>query len=126
EAPRVDRDVSDLALLALGRVRLEQGRFDEAADWYGRVGGDSRFLADKLYELVWTFIRQREAVLERLADEDARMGDAERARLDLRARELIKEALRGVEIFLLAYPEHQYTAQLKLIQGHLHMQAIEY
>jgi TolA-binding protein len=93
-----DRRVLDLSLLALGRVYYELGRFDEATDFYGRVGGDSDYLADKLYEVVWCFIKQGE------------FGQAEGA----------------VDIFLLAYPEHEYTAQLTLLQGHLYVKEVEY
>jgi len=88
-----DREVLDLSLLGLGRVFYEQGRYQEAAEIYGKIGGDSEYLADKLYEITWTFIKQEE----------------------------FREALRGVEIFLLAYPEHQYAAQLRVLQGHLFM-----
>ncbi len=88
-----DRELLDLSLLALARIHYEQGKFAESADYYGRIGGDSPYLADKLYENVWTFIKQ----------------------------EAYAEALRSVEIFLLAYPEHQYAAQLRLLEGQLHM-----
>jgi len=93
-----DRKILDLALLALGRIGYERGNFAEAADWYGRIGGDSAYLDDKLYEIVWTFIKQEEW----------------------------DQALNGVDIFLLAYPDHRYTARMKLIQGHLHVKQQEY
>jgi tetratricopeptide (TPR) repeat protein len=93
-----DRQILDLALLALGRIHYEMGQFREAADYYGRIGGDSEYLDDKLYEIIWCFIKQQ-------AWEDS---------------------LRGVEIFLLAFPEHEYTAQLKLLEGHLHVKKEQY
>jgi tetratricopeptide (TPR) repeat protein len=40
--------------------------------------------------------------------------------------EEFNEALRAVEIFLLAFPEHQFTAELKLLQGNLHMKLTNY
>ncbi|TNE92015.1 MAG: tetratricopeptide repeat protein [Deltaproteobacteria bacterium] len=93
-----DRKVQDLALLAVGRLNYELGRYDDASSAYIRIGGDSEYLADKLYEQVWVHVKQ-----ERWA-----------------------EALRSVEVFLLGFPEHEYTARLKLLEGHLHLQQEQY
>ncbi len=101
EVPVTDaniREVVDLANLAYGRVQYELGNYREATEAYLNVGRDSRYFADQLYELVWTFIKQED----------------------------FQEALRAVEIFLLAYPEHRYAAQLKVIRGHLHMKQERY
>ena len=89
------RRVHDLALLAKGRIYYERGDFLAAAEDYGRIGGDSEYQADKLYEIIWTAIKQ-----ERYPD-----------------------ALTNIEIFLLAFPEHRYSAQMMLIQGHLSVQS---
>lgn len=93
-----DRLVHDQALLAVGRIKYELGDYAAAAEAYDRISGESEYMADKLYELVWTKIR--------VEDHDA--------------------ALRGIEIFLLAFPEHRYTAQLKLVEGHLHVAQVHY
>lgn len=89
-----DRQVLDLALLAMGRILYEEGEFQQASEYYSRVSGDSEYQADQLYEMVWTYIEQEE----------------------------FDAALDAVEIFLIRYPEHQYTAQLQLLQGHLSME----
>jgi len=89
-----DRMVHDLALLALGRISYNNGDYIAASEFYNRIGGDSQYQADKLYEIIWTSIR----------------------------REKWQDALNNVEIFLLAYPEHEYSAQLRLLQGHLNFQ----
>ncbi len=103
------REVVDLANLAYGRVQYELGNYSEATDAYLEVGRDSRYFADQLYELVWTFIKQ---------------GETSSVRDDqLSAYE---EAIRAVEIFLLAFPEHRYAAQLKVVRGHLHMKQERY
>lgn len=116
-----DRQVLDLALLALGRIHYERGDFDEAVTAYDRIGGDSEYLADKLYELTWAYIKQGQEQ-HRLADEKEAEGDlAAATELRLVRTEHYRKALRGVEIFLLAYSEHQYAAQLRVLQGHLHM-----
>ena len=51
-------------------------------------------MAEKLYEMLWTSIR----------------------------RGRWHDALNNVEVFLLAFPNHRYTAQLTLLKGHLHYQ----
>ncbi len=89
-----DRKVHDLALLALGRIHYHIQDYFQASEYYNRIGGDSAYQADKLYEIIWTSIR----------------------------RERWRDALNNVEIFLLAFPEHEYAAQLKLLQGHLNFQ----
>lgn len=93
-----DQKVHDLALLAGGRVLFELGEFSNAAATYDLISGESEYNADKLYEMVWAYIQQ----------------------------EKWSEAQRVVEIFLIAYPEHAYTAQLKLLQGHLHVSRQEF
>ncbi len=94
-APSTSDEVSELARLALGRVNYEMERYQEAVEHYQSLPSDSKWFADQLYELVWTYIKQE--------DWD--------------------NALRHVEIFLIAFPAHPYTLQMKLNQGHLHMKA---
>jgi len=89
-----DRQVLDHALLALGRINYHLEDYFQASDYYNRIGGDSDYQADMLYEVVWTSIR----------------------------RERWRDALNNVEIFLLAFPDHEFAAQLKLLQGHLNFQ----
>jgi len=91
----VDQQVRDQALLALGRLHYHAGRYHEASSAYARVSPDSEQLDDKLYEMIWSSIRQ------------ARW----------------PEAIDNVEIFLMVFPDHEYAAQLLLLRGHLHVQA---
>lgn len=87
--------VLQLAQLALGRVHYELGNYQEAVDAYQALPSDSPYFAEQLYELVWTYIKQQDWT----------------------------SALRHVDIFLIAYPEHRYSLQMKLNQGHLNMKA---
>jgi len=91
-------EVLELAHLALGRLYFETGDLDASSSHYQRIGRDSKYFSEALYEVVWTFIKN----------------------------ESFNEALRAVEIFLLAFPEHQFTAELKLLQGNLHMKLSNY
>ena len=92
------KEVLELAHLALGRLYFETGELDASSENYQRIGRDSKYFSEALYEVVWTFIKKGN----------------------------YNEALRAVEIFLLAFPEHQFTAELKLLQGDLHMKLTNY
>jgi len=122
----IDRKVWDLAQLALGRIAMEFGRYEQATEFYGLITGESQFLADKLYEMVWALIKQKQDLRSARLDDGEGLTEEQLDGLESREQELVHEALRRVEIFLLAYPEHEYTAQLKLIRGHLHLQATEH
>ncbi|MCB9671749.1 MAG: tetratricopeptide repeat protein [Alphaproteobacteria bacterium] len=87
------RKTQDLALLALARLAYERSDFEKAGEYYQVISGDSPYLADVLREQVWSFIKQN--------------------RYD--------EALRAAELFLLAFPEHRYAGELRVVQGHLYM-----
>lgn len=89
-----DRRVHDLALLALGRIAYDQKDFPRAYEAYTAISNDSEYQDQKLYETVWTSIRRSDW----------------------------RDALNNVEIFLLAFPDHQNAAQLRLLQGHLNFQ----
>ncbi|MBN1336403.1 MAG: hypothetical protein JXB39_10620 [Deltaproteobacteria bacterium] len=92
------RDLVDLANLAMGRIRYEQGDWAAATAAYSKVGRESKYFADQLYEIVWTYIKQG----------------------------TYDEALRAVEVFVLAFPDHRYTAQMMVLRGHLHMKRQHY
>lgn len=92
------REVQELSWLALARLNYETGDYVQATEYYQRLDSSSKYFADQLYELAWTYIKQ-----ERWA-----------------------EALQAIEIFLIAFPEHRYTMQLQITQGHLHMKSEGY
>lgn len=121
-----DRRILDLSLLALGRIYMEIGAFEEASAQYGRISSDSEYLADKLYEEVWTFIKQKEDLREIRTERNEGLSAEELELMEARERELVQRSLRGIDIFLLAFSEHQYAPKLKLLRGHLHIQAVEY
>jgi predicted negative regulator of RcsB-dependent stress response len=60
-----ERDIRDLATLAVGRVYYELQDFAQAELWYGRVPADSRRADVATYELAWTQI-QRENIRQAL------------------------------------------------------------
>jgi len=90
--------VQDHARMALARLYYETGDFLSSTAYYGKLTSASPLYADQLYESVWTFIKQ----------------------------EKWNEALSQVDIFLTQFPQHRYTAQMKILQGHLHMKLQAY
>ncbi|MBN1946289.1 MAG: tetratricopeptide repeat protein [Bradymonadales bacterium] len=91
-------EIADLASLALGRVHFERGEYQQALNAYQAVSRTSNHFDRALYELAWVFIR-----LDRARD-----------------------ALRTLEILLLAVPSSQFVPQVRLLQGDLLIRATEY
>lgn len=126
-APVTDADqkrVQELGLLALGRLWYELGDFAQASAYYAKIGQDSTEFADKLYEAVWSYVKQGTAA-EQLAATTAE-DSPDRAAAEKEAAGRWRDALGQVDNFLTAYPEHKYTAQLQVLRGHLHMKLKEY
>ena len=126
-APVADQDqkrVQDLGVLALGRLFYELGDFSQASSYYARINKDSPEFAEKLYEAVWSYVKQGGAAeAERAGSEPGTPGEAAASAA---ATERWQDALGQVDNFLLAFPEHRYTAQLRVLQGHLHMKLRNY
>ncbi|AKF80390.1 hypothetical protein MFUL124B02_11945 [Myxococcus fulvus 124B02] len=83
--------IRELALMSLGRLLYEAGRFDEALDWYGRVPQESESFPESLYEIAWTQVRKGNH----------------------------QEAKNAVDILLLVSPESKLAPEAKLLRGHL-------
>ncbi len=103
------QEILELSQLALARLYYETGDFAAADTWYQKIGEKSPYWADKLYESVWTYIKQANGATEAAG-----------------VREGWESALKQVDAFLLAFPEHKYSAGLKLLQGHLQMKLSRY
>lgn len=90
--------VVEMANLALGRIHYELGELNKALEFYQAVPAESAYFTDQLYELVWVHLK----------------------------REQWLEAISQIEVFLIAFPDHQYAFQLRLLLGHLHMKRGSY
>lgn len=88
-----DREINELARLAMARVYYEIGDYRRSVELYQSVPSSSAWFADELYELAWTFIKQE---------------DWESARAQ-------------IATFLRSFPDHRYAVQLRLIDAHLSM-----
>ena len=93
-----DRRLTELTLLAIGRIHYELGNYRLAVEAYQRVPSSSPYFADQLYEITWTYIKQ----------------------------EAWQEAIDSVEIFTVAFPDHPYTVRMKLVEGHLHRKSEQF
>ncbi|MBL8949557.1 MAG: tetratricopeptide repeat protein [Myxococcaceae bacterium] len=55
-----ERSVKELAILSLGRVMFETGKYDEAIEQYQEIPRESDSFPDSLYEMAWSFIRKQD------------------------------------------------------------------
>jgi len=94
----LEGDVVEMANLALGRIHYELGKMNEALRFYQAVPTESAHFTEQLYEMVWVHLK----------------------------REQWLEAISQIEVFLIAFPDHQYAFQLRLLLGHLHMKRGDY
>jgi tetratricopeptide (TPR) repeat protein len=85
------RRIRDLALMSLGRLLYEAGRFDEALDRYGQVPSDSDAFPESLYEIAWVQVRKGEYRL----------------------------AKNAIDILLLVAPNSQRVPEARILQGNL-------
>ena len=116
--------VRELSLLALGRLYYESGEFSQASGYYAKVDQNSPEFADKLYESVWSYIKQGSAAESVMEAAEPGSREAELAEADAASR--WRDALGQVDNFLIAFPDHRYTARVKLVRGHLHMKLREF
>ncbi|MFP2932419.1 tetratricopeptide repeat protein [Pyxidicoccus sp. 3LG] len=85
------RRIRELALLALGRLLYETGRFDEALDRYGQVPRDSDSFPESIYEIAWVHVKKGQYQL----------------------------AHNAVDILLKVSPESQLAPEARILQGNL-------
>ncbi len=85
------RDIVELARLALGRIYYEMNQLDNSVDAYQGLPRTSRYFDVALYEIAWTYIRQ---------------GDSTRAE-------------RALEVLSVAAPGSRYIPDATLLRGNL-------
>ncbi|MDW8280728.1 MAG: tetratricopeptide repeat protein [Myxococcales bacterium] len=92
-APRTDeeRRIVELGHLALGRIYHEQGQSKRAEEAYTQISQKSDLFPDALYESAWTAIRAKE----------------------------YRQALRRLELLVLAQPDAVVIPEAKLLIGNL-------
>ncbi|HVP67587.1 MAG TPA: tetratricopeptide repeat protein [Anaeromyxobacteraceae bacterium] len=85
------REVREYCAMALGRVRADLGRYQEAIDAYQEIGNESPRFAETLYEMAWAWVRAKK----------------------------YEQALRTVGLVTDLYPESRLAPEAIILQGHL-------
>ncbi len=85
------REIQDLALLAIGRLYYEMGKATESAEAYQHVARNSEFFDTALFEVTWVLIKS---------------GD-------------FLQAIRMLEVLMVATPHSRYIPDAKLLMGNL-------
>ena len=88
-----DKEIQELARLALGRIYFERGQLDQAKAMYVSVDRRSPQFADAMYESAWTAIKS---------------GD-------------FKTAYRALDLLLLQDPDSPRGPELRLLMGNLNL-----
>jgi TolA-binding protein len=88
-----DKEVQDLARLALGRLYYERAEFDKAREAYTSIARQSKYFEDAMNELAWTAIKAKD----------------------------YKAAYRALDLMLLQNPDSPQAPELRLLMGNLHV-----
>jgi len=93
-----DKEVQDLARLAVGRLSYQRGEFDKARDAYAGIARDSKYFEDAMNELAWTSIKAKD----------------------------YKAAYRALDLMLLQSPDSPQAPELRLLMGNLHVRVANF
>jgi TolA-binding protein len=88
-----DKEVQDLARMAIGRIYYDRGQFDKAKEMYASVPRQSKHFSDAMYEATWNAIKGKDYVA----------------------------AYRSLDLMLLQDPDSPQAPELRLLRGNLHL-----
>ncbi len=93
--PRNDgeKEIQEMARLAIGRLYYERDQFDKAREAYGSVARQSLHFEEAMNELAWTSIKAKD----------------------------FKAAYRALDLMLLQNPDSPQAPELRLLMGNLHV-----
>lgn len=92
------RDLKEQAILAIGRIFYEQGKFSEAIDTYQGITRESPHFEEALYEIAWVYVKSND----------------------------LKKAKQTLEIMLLSTNETPVLLNAKALYGSVMMKMGEY
>lgn len=93
-----DRQIVELAWMAIGRVHHDAEQTDDAVRAYRRIGRDSPFFPEAMYETAWTLLRA--------------------ARFD--------QAVQALDLLLIYDPESPIVPEIKQLRGKVRIQQRNY
>ena len=88
-----EREIQELARLAIGRLHYERGQFELARDVYNRIPRESPHFEEAMSEMSWTSIKAKD----------------------------YKSAYRALDLMLLQNPDSPQAPELRLLMGNLHV-----
>ena len=88
-----DKEIQDMARLAMGRLNYEQDQFVKARDAYSGVARQSLHFDEAMNELAWTSIKAKD----------------------------FQAAFRALDLMLLQSPDSPQAPELRLLMGNLHV-----
>jgi tetratricopeptide (TPR) repeat protein len=88
-----EKEIQDLARLAIGRLLYDRGQFDRAKEWYAAVPRQSKHFSDAMFESAWNSIKSKD----------------------------YKSAYRALDLMLLQDPEGAQGPENRLLIGKLHL-----
>lgn len=98
--PRSDdeKQIQDLARMAIGRLYYERGQFEKAKESYASIPRQSTYFSDAMYESAWNAIKA---------------GD-------------FKAAYRSLDLMLLQNPDSPQAPEIRLLMGNLSLRLANY
>jgi TolA-binding protein len=88
-----DKEVQDLARLAIARILFDRGQFDKAKEAYASIPRQSKYFQDAMYESAWNSIKAKD----------------------------YKSAYRALDLMLLQNPDSPQAPELRLLMGNLNL-----
>jgi TolA-binding protein len=88
-----DKEIQEMARLALGRLNYEHDQFDKAREAYSSIPRQSLHFEEAMDELAWTSIKAKD----------------------------FKAAYRALDLMLLQRPDSAQAPELRLLMGNLHV-----
>ncbi len=88
-----EKEIQDLAHMAIGRVYFDRGQFDKARDAYAAVPRDSKYFTESMYESAWNAIKAKD----------------------------FKSAYRALDLLLLQDANGSQAPELRLLMGNLNL-----
>ncbi|MCH9679815.1 MAG: tetratricopeptide repeat protein, partial [Deltaproteobacteria bacterium] len=96
-APR-DREIKQLAYMAIARIHHDEGNVEDAVRSYRRIGRDSAYFPEAMYELAWT----------------------------LMANKQYEQAVQALDLLLVYDPDSPIVAEIKHLRGKVRIQQRDY
>jgi tetratricopeptide (TPR) repeat protein len=90
---QTEREIQELARLAIGRLQYEHDQFDRAREAYSSIARQSLHFEEAMNELAWTSIKAKD----------------------------FKAAYRALDLMLLQNPDSGQAPELRLLMGNLHV-----